>query len=110
MSIRALANTSATFERKTVTKDSLSLGHNESFATVYADVPISLQPADGRTVEEFARAGFRVSHMAYTETPMVLLSGDRMVVGSSYYIVMGPQRDMAGRGKAFSVPLLLKDE
>lgn len=110
MSIRSLCNKLATFERKSVTKDSLGLGRNESFATAYADVPISLQPADGRTVEEFARAGFRVSHIAYTATEMTLLSGDRMDLGGVYYIVMGPQRDMAGRGKAFSVPLLLKDE
>lgn len=110
MSIQSLCNKTGTFQRKTVVKDTVGLGHDESFATAYADVAIALQPANGRTVEEFAREGFQVNHMAYTETVMSLQRGDRLLVGTTYYIVQGPQRNMGGRDKAYSVPLLLKDE
>jgi hypothetical protein len=109
MSIQSICNLTATFERKTVAQDALKLGHNETFATAYADVAIALQPANGRTVEEFSRAGFQVSHMVYTATAMTILAGDRMIVDGAYYIVQGPQRDMGGRGKAYSVPVRLKD-
>lgn len=109
MSIASLSNTAATFERKTSTTDALGLGQTETFAQVYA-ASVSLQPATGRTVEEFARSGFQVTHMAYTQTVMSLESGDRMLTGGLYYVVQGPQRDMGGRHKAYSIPLLLKDQ
>jgi hypothetical protein len=108
MSIASLCNKLATFERKTVASDQWG-GHAETFAAVYSGVSVSLQPADGKTRDTFLREGFTVSHMIYTATPLTLLAGDRAVVDSVYYIVQGPQRDMAGRGKAYSVPLLWKD-
>lgn len=109
MSLASLCNTSATFQHKTVAADTLGLGHNETFATAYT-VLVSLQPASGRTIEEFARAGFQVSHVAYMADVMTLAAGDKMLVGSTPYIVQGPQRDMGGRTKAYSVPLLQKDQ
>jgi len=109
MSIAALSNRLATFQRKTVTPDALGLGHAEAFSDTYI-AKIALQPANGRTIDEFARGGFQVSHMAYTEVVMTLASGDRMLFNGAYYVIVGPERDMGGRGKAYSIPLLLKDQ
>lgn len=110
MSIQSLSNTTTTIERKTVTADALGIGHVETFASVYTNVAMSLQPANGRTIDEFLREGFHVTHMAYTARAMTLLMGDRFNHGGKYYIVQGKQRNMAGRDKAYSIPVLEKDQ
>lgn len=98
---------SATIERPTYTADAYG-GHVATFATVYSGVPGSLQPAKGRTIDEFARRSEQVSHTFYTDTPVATLAGDRLVVSSVNYLILA-DADMAGRGSHFAIHCLKKD-
>ena len=68
----------------------------------------SLQPAKGRTIEEFARRSLQISHTYFTTTAVTLLAGDRLVCNSVNYLVVA-FADMAGRGSHHAIHLLRKD-
>lgn len=107
MSLLSLTTATCTIERKATTS-SASGGQVESFSTAYSDLPISLQPASGKLQERFARRSMIVSHVAYTPTAVTVLAGDRLVCGGLKYIVTS-SGDMAGRGRAFAIYLILTD-
>jgi hypothetical protein len=110
VSLINLCTKSATIERRTsaqATANNLG-GDVPTWATVYADLPVSIQPAMGRTVREFARMSMQISHTAYTPTPVSLQTGDRLTCDGITYTVQS-FRDMAGRGSAFAIHLLRKN-
>jgi hypothetical protein len=101
MSLLSLSNTTGTIERATTTPTTLG-GHSASYAAVYSDIPGAFQPIRGARVEHFARMGIDVDHVFYTSTPIVTRSGDRLLVGSTYYPI-GHSEDMGGRGRAYAI-------
>jgi hypothetical protein len=101
MSLLSLSNTTGTIQRATITPTSLG-GHSASYAAVYTDIPGTLQPIRGARVEHFARMGIDVDHVFYTSTAIVTQSGDRLLVGSTYYAV-GHSEDMGGRARAYAI-------
>lgn len=103
----ALLTHSASVQRPTTTADSYG-GHSKAWATVYGSLPGSLQPAKGRTIEEFARRSMQVTNTFYTTQAVSLLAGDRLVCGGVNYLVVA-FADMAGRGSHYAIHLLRKD-
>ncbi len=107
MSLASLCNMTVDIERKTTTA-SESGGHVEAFAVVYDDLAATIQPASGRLMAEFERRSMQISHIMYTPTSISLLAGDRVVHGSSKYIVTW-FADQAAKGRVFAAYLLKKD-
>jgi hypothetical protein len=101
MSLLSLSNTTGTIQRATTTPTSLG-GHSASYAAVYTDIPGTLQPLRGARVEHFARMGVEVDHVFYTPTPVTTQSGDRLLIGSTYYHV-DHSEDMGGRARAYAI-------
>lgn len=107
MSLLSLCTTTCDIERKTTTA-SASGGQVEAFANVYDDLPCTIQPASGRTIEEHGRRGMQITHVVYTPTAISLLAGDRLIIGSTKYLVTS-FGDMAGRAEAYAIYCLKKD-
>jgi hypothetical protein len=61
----------------------------------------SLQPAKGRTIEEFARRSMKIDFVFYTETAIALRPNDRASDGTSYYNVVFFQ-NMAGQSRYYA--------
>ena len=78
-----------------------------TWSVVYDDIPVAVQPMDGRTINEFQRRNLQVNYSIYTPTTVALQTGDRVVVGSTKYLVQA-WGDMAGKGRVFVMHCLLK--
>jgi hypothetical protein len=101
-----LCNKTADIARKTTAAASSSnRGHSDTYATVYDDIAVALQPKDGRAVEAFARRNIQTDYTAYTDTELSLRTGDRLVCDSVTYTVQS-WGDMAGRGRGWQIHLL----
>lgn len=108
MSLLSLCNSTADIERATTTVTTIG-GKSQSFSVQYNDIPVSIQPANGRVVEDYAKRSMQITHTIYTPTTIALKQGDRVVSGGVYYIVQG-WRDMAGRARAYAIHCLRKDQ
>ncbi|TXH56135.1 MAG: hypothetical protein E6Q97_07125 [Desulfurellales bacterium] len=100
MSLLSLSTVTADIERKTTAAVSGG-GVSETFAVQYDDVRGTLQPASGDTQRRFDRMSMNITHTFYTDTPIELLAGDRLVIGSTKYVVEWFE-DQAGRGRVFA--------
>lgn len=101
MSLATLCNLTADIERPTYTADAVG-GQTATFAVQYDDVPGRLHPISGRMLEYFAKRSMHVTHVFYTPVEVTVLAGDRLVIGSSYYVVQYGE-DQAGQGDVFAV-------
>lgn len=110
MSYSSMCLQTVTFERKSVSPDALNLGHNETFTAIYSNVVASVQPASAAVRDVFSRSGLEVTHTVYLPGVYTLMAGDRMVQGSTYYIVTGPVADVAGRGRTTRVLVKQMDQ
>lgn len=107
MSLSSLCNQTADIQRPTYAADAYG-GQTATWATTYDDIRISLQPARGKVIEEFARLSMQITHVAYTGSTVSLKAGDRLVCNSKNYLVQA-YRDMAGQARAYAIYLLEKD-
>jgi hypothetical protein len=109
MSLLGLCTTTATVERKsTAAPSAANLGAGaDTYATQYSGVPVTVQPLRGSEVTEFARRGLQADYAAYTPTALAIQTGDRLLVGTTYYHILDCQ-DMAGRGRAYKLVLKKK--
>ncbi len=101
------AITTVTFERPAYTADAMG-GQVAAFATLYSSLACSFQPATGRQVLDFGKRSMQISHVAYTDTAIILKAGDRATVGSTHYIVQWFE-NMAGQNRVYAAYLLQKD-
>jgi hypothetical protein len=103
------AQTALDFSRPTYTADAYG-GQVPSFSAVYSSVVGSLQPAKGRTVEEFARRGMQIDFVFYTAQAITLDTNDRASDGTNYYNVewFSPN-GMAGQSRYYAAYLKRKD-
>lgn len=107
MSLHALCNTTADIQRKTVSRSARAM-LTETWATVYDDIRVSVQPARGSVRNEFAAEGLAITHSIYTDTSLSLQGGDKVIVGSDTYIVQA-WGDMAGRSRGWIIHALKKE-
>jgi hypothetical protein len=107
VSLTGQYNCTFDIERPTTTADAMG-GQSKSFAVTYNDVGGMLQPASGRTIEEFARRSMQISHRIYTATEVACRAGDRAIIDSVKYEVVWHE-DQAGKGRVYAIYLLRKD-
>jgi hypothetical protein len=90
LSILSLLTQSADFQRSTFTKDAVG-GQSTSWATRtgLGTVACRLVPASHRTTLEFQRDDARVVYELHTATDVTATTQDRVLIGSSYYRVLG---------------------
>lgn len=108
MSLMNLCRSTADIQRPTWATDDLGGVYASSWATPYSGIPVLIQPASGRVVEEFSKRSMVISHVAYTPTAISIQTGDRLYSGSVYYEIVD-WGDMAGQGRAYRMGLLRKD-
>ncbi len=101
MSLASLCNQTATIKRTNYGTDDFG-GVTISYSAVYTDVPVSVQPASGRTIEEFARRGTQITNTVYTPKAVAIKSEDTVEVGSAIYLVQWFE-DQAGRGRVYAI-------
>lgn len=106
MSIASLATHTAAFTRPTVAETAMG-GQTVTQGSLYSGVRGSLQPANGRLVEEMSRKAMVIDYVFYTATALALRTGDIATVSSTVYAVVG-FGDMAGRGQGTVVYLLTR--
>ncbi len=96
-----------TFQRPTYTADSLG-GQIATFATIsgLSSIPVSLQPANGRIVERFAKREMDINYVCYsTQDLSGLKPGDIGNDGTDKFIVQHCE-DQAGRHYCYAAYLL----
>lgn len=74
----------------------------ETFATLYASIPTSVQPASGRTIIERSKPEMVIDTVIYTPSAIALKAGDRVTSSGVKYLVSS-WSDMAGRGQVFAI-------
>ena len=109
MSLQSLCNSTATIETATVTSGAIG-GQSTTYATAQTLSACTIQPANGRMVEEFARRSIHIDHTLYTPEAITatLTPGSRVVSAGVTYLVAAGPFDMAGRGRAYAIHLLKK--
>jgi hypothetical protein len=110
MSLLSLCNKTATiYDKTTAAASSSNLGgHVVTRAAAYSNVPVTIQPANSRTVAEFARRGIQTNYTAYTPTDVSGVStGYTLACDGITYLIVG-WGDMAGRGRGWFLNLLRK--
>lgn len=81
-----------------------------TWSDVYSDVGGNLHPLPDRAFptrselrdQETGKRDLQRSHVFYTHRAFSLQTGDRLLIGSTYYQVIS-WADMAGMGKAYSI-------
>lgn len=96
MSLATLCTSVADVQRNTVTAQPGG-GRVNTWATVFAAQPCSIQPASASVIDNFNRREIRVSHAVYFPTLLALQENDRFNDGTYVYVYKGGG-DMAGRG------------
>lgn len=83
-------------------------GQVRANTTVYS-VTGSLQPASGKTITEFARRGKSVSHTFWSESELILETGDIMTDGNDTTYIVVWSGDEAGQGRVFAAHVIEKE-
>ncbi len=109
LSLTSLANTTITVARPTKTADAYG-GQSLSYSTVYSGLSVSLQPASGDTVEQFAKRSMIVTHRAYTATPVSIRAGDKVTDADGRVYSVSFFENQAGRNRVYAIWLQSKDQ
>ena len=80
-----------THQRPTVTQDAIGGRSVSSWASIATAVACSIWPATPKTVQQFQREDVIVEHEVATATNLSAREGDRLLIGSTYYTVIGQQ-------------------
>jgi hypothetical protein len=109
MSLLSLCNASAVIQAATTTSGAIG-GHTTTFATAQTISACTIQPAKGRTIEEYAKRSIHIDHTLYTPEPITatLTPGSRVTSGGITYLVQAGPFDQAGRARVYAIHLLKK--
>lgn len=96
---RDMLNSTGTIKRLSKSKDAGG-GSTSSWTAQFLDVPMSVQPVTGGTVEVEGKRRIQADFAAYTDTIYDLLQGDRLTVNGTDYLIVYWE-DQAGWGAVF---------
>lgn len=86
-----LLDKTLTHQRATVGQDAIGGRSVTSWSNVAASVACAVWPATPKTVQQFQRVDVLVEHEVATAVNLAARIGDRLLIGSIYYTVVGRQ-------------------
>ncbi len=100
-SMIAAHGTTATHQRQDAQATGMSGGRKAgAWLTIASAVPCWVQPASAQTIARAAAQQMVVTHSIYVQTDLDARSNDRLVIGSTYYLVRG-FTNQAGLGRLY---------
>lgn len=86
--MRHLLKQRVTISRPTIEPDAVG-GQSRTYATLYEDLPASVQPVTTQWLALYGSKDIKISHLIFVADPVSLLADDRITYDGRTFVVTG---------------------